>query len=133
MYLTKKEMHHLKLITLRKITSDGAVSLILVQMYVRYCIITHHSLTVKNVSIEIGHKPSGGQIVESHKISLFIMLSCLIGIISVDQMILRHSLFAILSHAIIKHLVAPILYYPLDIYFILEINLTKREGISTLF
>ena len=111
-YRTKEEMHHLELITLRKITSDGAVSFILVQMYVWYCIITHHSQPgVKNVSIEIGHKTSGGQIVESHKISRFIMLSCLMGIISVDQMILRHSLFAILSYAIIKHLVAPFLYY----------------------
>ena len=56
------------------------------------------------------------------------------GIVSVDKMILRHSLFAILSYYdIIEHLVAPIVYNPLDNYSILEINLTKRERISKLF
>ena len=54
-------------------------------------------------------------------------------IVSVDQMIFRQSLFKILSYAIIEHLVAPIVYYPLVNYSILEINLTKRERISTLF
>ena len=54
------------------------------------------------------------------------------GIVSVDQMIIKHSLFAILSYAIIGHLVAPIAYYSLNKYSILEINLTKCERISTL-
>ena len=56
------------------------------------------SPSVKNVLKKIGHKPSGGQIVKSQKISVFIMLSSWIrqamGIVSVDQMVLRHLFFA---------------------------------------
>ena len=43
-------------------------------------------------------KPSGGQIVKSHKISVFIMplvgLVQAMGIVSADLMVLRHSFFA---------------------------------------
>ena len=43
---------------------------------------------------KIGYEPSGGQIVKSQKISVFIMLFCWInsrmGLVSVDQIVLRH-------------------------------------------
>ena len=46
----------------------------------------------------IGQEPSGGQIVKSQEISVFIMLSCwivqAIGFISVDQIVPRHLFFA---------------------------------------
>ena len=47
---------------------------------------------------KIGHEPSGGQIVKSQKISVFIMLSCWIsssnGLVSVNQNVPRPLLFA---------------------------------------
>ena len=52
------------------------------------------------------------------------------GIVSVDQMILRHLLFAIVSYAIIEHVINPIVYNPFDNYSVLEINLTKRKKIQ---
>ena len=66
--------------TLRKTTSDGPVSFISVQRYVRYCCITYRlQPDVKNVYKKNGHKQSRGQIVKSQKISVFIMLSCWIS------------------------------------------------------
>ena len=63
-----------------KITSDGPVSFISVQRYVRYCCITCCLKPgVKNVYKKIGQKPSRCQIVNSQKISVFIMLSCWIS------------------------------------------------------
>ena len=63
-----------------KITSDGPVSFISVQRYVRYRCITYRLQPgVKNVYKKIGHKPSRGQIVKSQKICVFIMLSCWIS------------------------------------------------------
>ena len=47
-----------------------------------------------NQASKIGHEPSGGQIVKSQEISVFIMLSCWIGLISVDQIVTRHLFFA---------------------------------------
>ena len=47
---------------------------------------------------EIGPKPSRGQIVKSHEISVFIMLCCWInqamGMVSVDLMVPKQLLFA---------------------------------------
>ena len=63
-----------------KITSDGPVLFISVQRYVRYCCITYRLQPgVKNVYKKIGQTPSRGQIVKPQKISVFIMLSCLIS------------------------------------------------------
>ena len=42
---------------------------------------------------KIGHEPSGGQIVMTQEIRVFIMLSCQ-QVISVDQIVLRHIFFS---------------------------------------
>ena len=62
--------------------------------------ITYHLQPgVKNVYKKTGQKPSTGQIVKLHKISVFIMLPCWISpsnrnLLSRPQMVLRHLFFA---------------------------------------
>ena len=75
-----KKRNTYNLSTVRKTTSDGPVSFISMQRYVKYCCITYRFQPgVKNVYKKNGHKPSRGQIVKSQKISVFIMLSCWIS------------------------------------------------------
>ena len=63
--------------TLRNITSDRPVQFISVQSYVKYFCVTH--LLQSHVEIvlkKFGYEQSGGQIVKSQEISVFIMLFC---------------------------------------------------------
>ena len=64
-----------------------------------YCSVTRLLQSgVEIVLKKIGHEQSGGQIVKSQEIGVFIMLSCwinkAIGITSVDQIVPRHLFLA---------------------------------------
>ena len=60
----------------KKIKSDETISIAFVQIIIRYCCITHVLQSgVKTAFKKIGHKPDKGQMVKSHKILRFIMLS----------------------------------------------------------
>ena len=60
--------------------SHNEAHLIAMQRYVSYCCISNLSqLGVKKVLKKNCPKPSGGQIVKSHKRNVFIMLSCWIS------------------------------------------------------
>ena len=64
------------------------------QRYVRYCCVTHLLQSgVEIVLKKIGHEQSGGQIVKSQEIRVFIMLSCWISSSNwnhLDQSVYRH-------------------------------------------
>ena len=92
---------------------------------------------------KIGHKPSGGQTVKSHKKSVFIMLSCWISSsnansfrFSVELMVLRHIyiLYKFTCNLQFHHtrlqnaLQSMLCDYPFDNNSILEINLTKEKS-----
>ena len=65
-YRTKKETHNLELFNSQKDHEDRPVQFVSVQRYVKYCCVTRLlQLGVKNVLKNIGHEPSGGQIVKS--------------------------------------------------------------------
>ena len=86
-YPTKTETQHIELINSqedeKKITleEDHKQKTSLVYIASKVCQLLLHytsfATRVKNVLKKIGHKLSGGQMVKSHKISVFIMLSLL--------------------------------------------------------
>ena len=85
---------------------------------------------------EIGHEPSGFQIVKLQKLSVFIILSCWInssnGNRLSDLIVLRHLFFA---NSIFNCIICDYERYkaPMDNDSILEINITKHVNILTLF
>ena len=92
----KKETHHVEPINSQE---DPKWWTSFVYIGPEVCQLLNHYTYINCVKNKIGHKPSGGQIVKSHKISVFILLPCkkkiqAMEIVSVDQIILRHLFFA---------------------------------------
>ena len=79
-YPTKKETHHLELFNSQE-DHKGEASLVCISAKVCQMLLRHTSFAIwrQNVFKKIGHEPSGGQIVKSQEISIFIMLSCWIS------------------------------------------------------
>ena len=76
----KKKRTYKNRSNLRKITSDRPFYIISVQRYFRYCCFTRLLQSGGEIMLKkIGHEQSGGQIVKSQEISVFIMLSCWIS------------------------------------------------------
>ena len=108
-----------------------------------YCCVTRLLQSgVEIVLKKIGHEQSGGQIVKSQEISVFIMLSCWISSSNWNHLS-RPKLYPdtyslqILSlnssYAMFKTRHPMYCNYPLDNESTLEINLTNHLKISTLF
>ena len=91
----KKETHHVELINSQE---DHKWWISFVYIGLKVCQLLNHYTSFatrgQTVSKKIGHRPSGGQIVKSHKKAfLYCSLAKLfqaMGIVSVDQMILLH-------------------------------------------
>ena len=69
----KKETHHVEPINSQE---DPKWWTSFVYIGPEVCQLLNHYTYINCVKNKIGHKPSGGQIVKSHKISVFILLPC---------------------------------------------------------
>ena len=79
-YPTKKETHHLELFISQE-DHKGYASLVCISAKVCQVLLRHTSFAMwRQKCVKIGHEPSGGQIVKSQEISVFIMLSCWISL-----------------------------------------------------